>query len=121
MWKTNVARGGWTGTTRGTYVQMAQYLNNALANVDYSVFSEYRSRSFSSLLIELSTLVEPSEVADLKDTLSAYHQVALLSSDTTGDRPNTKEQAIVTTNEAISIIRKHFQKPRWTIALYPER
>jgi hypothetical protein len=121
VWKTNVAHGGWTGTTRGTYGQMAQYLNNALTNVDYSVFSEYRSRSFSSLLIELSTLVEPSEVADLKDTLSAYHRVALLSSDTTGDRPNTQEQAIVTTDEAISTMRKHFQKPRWRIALYPER
>jgi len=121
VWRTNISRGSPPGTTRGAYAFVALYLNNTAPNVDYAVFGEYRTRTFTSLLIELSTLVDPAELAALRDALAGYQRIAVLSSDTAGDRPDTTEQAIATIDQLLALTEKHFQKPRWTLALYPDR
>jgi hypothetical protein len=121
VWKRNVARGGFTGTTQGTYNQMASYLNNTAGpNVDYSVFPEYRSRTFSSLLMELGPLLEAGDRGDVANALGAYEQIAVRSSDAAGGQPNTREQAIKATDDALAFIHTHFQKPRWSVGLYPQ-
>lgn len=122
VWKRNVDQGGFTGTTQGTYNQIASYLNNTVGPyVDYSVFPEYRSRTFSSLLLELSSLLEAGDRAEVAKALGAYEQIARRSSDVAGALPNTRETAIKATDDALAYIQTHFQKPRWMVGLYPER
>ncbi len=117
----NVSRGANPGTTRGAYALVALYLNNQLQGVDYSVFTEYRTRTFPSLLIELSTLVDPVDAVELKGAIETYTRIAMASSDARGDRPDTPPQAIATIDEIDALIRKELAKPRWAIALLRPR
>jgi hypothetical protein len=74
-----------------------------------------------SLLIELGTLVDPAELADLKDALAGYRRIAELGSNTSLDRPDTTERAVAVIDQQLATTDKHFGKPRWTSALYSDR
>lgn len=119
LWKTGFARGS-PGNVRATYAVIAVMLNNTVKDVDYSVFPEYRTRNFPSLLIELSAHAGPGEMGDLKKALAAYERIQILSSDLAGDRPNTPEQSLKMADDATALMRANFQKNRWALGLYPD-
>lgn len=67
-------------TPRGIYQVAYNYLENYFIkgpdNRDFSVFPEYRERTFRALILELMTMVNPPEVPDLKKALDAYEELS---------------------------------------------
>jgi hypothetical protein len=120
VWRANIAQGGYPGTTRGAYALVASYLNNTAPGVDYAVFGEYRTRTFSSLIIELSALVQKEELPALREALAGYQRFAVLGSDTSLDRPDTPQQALAVIDQQVILADKHFPRARWGLELYPD-
>lgn len=68
-------------TPQGIYQVAYNYLENFFIrgpenNRDFSVFPEFRERTFRALILELMTLVEAQEVPDLKEALEAYEELS---------------------------------------------
>ncbi|MGD0309384.1 MAG: hypothetical protein ABSC02_08845 [Acidobacteriota bacterium] len=77
--------GSETSTARGIYVTAYNYLENFFLSVegpykgrDFSVFPEYRERTFRALILELRTVVDADDGPDLKTALDAYEELAEL-------------------------------------------
>lgn len=67
------------------YMTVDQYLNNTFLldphnRKDFSLYPEFRTRGFRSLIFELKTIVTPVEQPDLERALAVYETVADLGS-----------------------------------------
>jgi hypothetical protein len=67
-------------TPRGIYQVAYNYLENYFIKLseerDFSVFPEYRERTFRALILELMTVVDTHEVPHLKRALDAYEELS---------------------------------------------
>jgi hypothetical protein len=68
-------------TPRGIHQNAYDYLENAFITFpekgrDFSVFPEYRDRTFRALILELRTVVDAHEEPDLRKALNAYEELA---------------------------------------------
>ncbi|HEV2175784.1 MAG TPA: hypothetical protein VGW33_01050 [Terriglobia bacterium] len=59
------------------YGDVASYLDNSFLNdpkdpQDFSIYPEYQKRSFRSLVFELSTIVDPSSLPELREAVVGY-------------------------------------------------
>jgi hypothetical protein len=102
------------------YGNIVLYLDNSFAHNhsnprDFSIYPEYRNRSFRSLTIELNSLVDSSARIDLKEALAAYEELADLASIPKKILTDTEQQA-----EFAAVVAKSYQllngrllKNRW--------
>jgi hypothetical protein len=62
---------------RAVYNSLENYFIHDPQNArDFSVFPEYRERTFRALLLELRTAIDTADIPDLKDALDAYEEVS---------------------------------------------
>jgi hypothetical protein len=82
---------------------------------DFSIYPEYRSRSFRSLIFELSTVVDSSELPDLREALGGYEQLAHLGSigKTGGKNATGKNESITAEKNSVDLLMNRVRKPRW--------
>lgn len=64
---------------KSIYSNAVLYLNNSL-EYDFSIYPEYRQRTFRSLIIELSAIESPSAQPRLKETVAAFEKLVDLAS-----------------------------------------
>jgi hypothetical protein len=109
---------GQSFTPQGIYDTAVRYLDNffitdSLNPRDFSIFPEYRIRGFRSLVFELSTVVAPAELPELRDALRGYEQLADLGSiETAGEKVEKKKSLEAATN-ATKMLKNRVLKPRW--------
>jgi hypothetical protein len=103
-------------TPQGIYQVAYNYLENFFIqgpenNRDFSVFPEFRERTFRALILELMTLVEAEEVPDLKEALEAYEELSeggdIGSLDSS---PQACKEAFARTRE---LLQGRIVRPRW--------
>jgi hypothetical protein len=103
-------------TPQGIYQVAYNYLENFFIqgtenNRDFSVFPEFKERTFRALILELMTLVEAQEVPDLKEALEAYEELSeggdIGSLDSS---PQACKEAFARTRE---LLQGRIVRPRW--------
>jgi hypothetical protein len=92
---------------RWIYANVVQYLDNFFIHdlknpVDFSVYPEYRNRSFRSLILELETNLNADAQRDLRGALNAYGQLKDKANNES-DRPDTKvwQQAVADSRKLV--------------------
>jgi len=106
-------------TARGIYVTAYNYLENFFLSIegpykgrDFSVFPEYRERTFRALILELRTAVDADDGPDLREALDAYEELSELGDVAPEDSaPQACREAIA---KARDLLEKMALRPRWS-------
>jgi hypothetical protein len=106
------------------YTNIVSYLDNSFAIDpskvrDFSIYPDYRSRSFRSLVLELNFLVGPSERPELKDALAGYEKIADLASlpKEPGNDNNQQSEFLTAVAKSHEFLSSHLL--RWRSYLQP--
>jgi hypothetical protein len=94
------------GTAYGT---AESYLDNSFPNTswDFSIYPEYKARTFRSLVFELTSIADPSERFDPKEAIMTYDKLMDL-----GSRANRAEDES-TQAKSVTELLGHLTKHRW--------
>jgi len=101
---------------RAVYIDAIGYLDNFFINNpsnprDFSIYPDYRSRNLRSLIFELSTIVDSSEVPDLREALGCYEQLSELTD--IGENAAVKNESLKAVALAMELLKNRVRKPRW--------
>jgi hypothetical protein len=82
---------------------------------DFSIYPEYRQRTFRSLIFELRTVVDSSMRPELTDVLAGYEQLLDLGSleDTKGGKTTRHQESLKAVKNAVHLLDRQLTKPRW--------
>ena len=105
-------------TPRGIHQNAYDYLENAFITFsepnrgrDFSVFPEYKDRTFRALILELRTVVDAHDEADLRQALHAYEQLS------EGGDIGSEDSSPKCCHDAFATVRDLLQsqlvRPRW--------
>lgn len=83
---------------------------------DFSIYPDYRNRGFRSLVLELSTVVDSSELSDLREALDGYEQLAALAD--VGDKAGggnvkDKDESLKAATRSMELLKSRVTKNRW--------
>ena len=94
------------GTAYGT---AESYLDNSFPNTswDFSIYPEYKARTFRSLVSELTSIADPSEQPDLKEAILGYDKLLDLAF-----RANGAEDETTQAKSVIDLLER-LTKHRW--------
>ena len=102
------------------YSNVVSYLDNSFTvdpgkTRDFSIYPEYRVRSFRSLVLELNSVAEPSLRPELRDALAAYEEFADLGSIENKRGKNSEQQteSLKAVNNSLELLNRQLLKPRW--------
>jgi hypothetical protein len=102
------------------YGNVVLYLDNSFINNpsnprDFSIYPDYRKRSFRSLILELNSLVDPSVRPELKEVLAGYEEFADLASIETKTGADTDQQAefVAVVAKSHDLLNSRLLKARW--------
>ena len=105
-------------TPRGIHQNAYDYLENAFITFaepnkgrDFSVFPEYKDRTFRALILELRTVVDAHDEPDLRQALHAYEQLS------EGGDIGSEDSSPKSCHDAFATVRDLLQnqlvRPRW--------
>jgi hypothetical protein len=91
------------------YGKAESYLDNSFPKTswDFSIYPEYKARTFRSLIFELTSVVDPSEHFDPQEAIMAYD--GLMDA---GSRANSTEEETIQAKSVIELLG-HLRKHRW--------
>lgn len=108
------------------YNQAISYLDNKVTNynnklLDFSIYPEYRSRSFRSLIYELSTVIERSDLPELQQAETTYKKLVALSDQVAlredRSKPPDKSKCDSAVKQSISILEQLQKSSFWQAQL----
>lgn len=90
------------------------FINNPSNPQDLSIYPEFQKRNFRSLLFELSTIVKPAELPELREALGGYMHFKDLASvqDGSAGGDKRKRESIGAVNDLTEFLRGQM-KGRW--------
>jgi hypothetical protein len=97
------------------YGTAVDYLDNSFATrpadpQDFSIYPEYKSRTFRSLIFELTTVADPSERLGLNNAVVTYEKLRDIETQLDG-----KEKATPQTAESVIRLLDQLTMPRWRV------
>lgn len=97
------------------YGTAVAYLDNSFANssLDYSIYPEYKARTFRSLVFERASVADPSERADLIQAIGLNDKLLDRGSRSNGEKRNA-EQAEPVIELLKSLTKHHWSSPEGT-------
>jgi hypothetical protein len=108
------------------YGNVVFYLDNSFINVrtnprDFSIYPDYRGRSFRSLVLELRSLVDPPQRLQLNDAMAGYEEFADLSSIEKKTATDSDQQAeyLAVVAKSHEILNGRLLKERWRSYMQP--
>jgi hypothetical protein len=78
---------------------------------DFSLYPEYRERTFRALLLELRAVIPEAQIADLKAVLDAYEEISDIADTGSADPSSQASSAAVTTVR--TLIQTQMVRSRW--------
>ncbi len=87
------------------------FIHNPNNPRDYSVYPEYRERTFRALILELRSVVESREIEDLKEALDAFEDLSDGSGTYQGEA--TAEGCLKAFEEVQKLLRDRLLQERW--------
>jgi hypothetical protein len=109
------------------YTNITGYLNNRFredsGRYDFSVHQEFRGRTFRSLVVELSDLIDPTGHGELRRALRGYDRLvddgtAVWSG--TADGVIDSTEAVRAMRDARSVLEGEVLQPRWRRGLFAD-
>ncbi len=106
---------------RDIYTDTVGYLDNFFITNpsnprDFSIYPDYRNRGFRSLIFELSTVVDSSELPDLREALEGYEQLADLADlgdKAGGGNATGKNESLKAATRSMELLASRVMKDRW--------
>ena len=91
------------------YGNAESYLDNSFPNTswDFSIYPEYKARTFRSLVSELTSIADPSEQPDLKEAILGYDKLLDLAFRANGAEDETTEA------KSVIDLLERLTKHRW--------
>ena len=104
-------------TPASIYGYTLKYLNNSFANdpnnpQDYSIYPEFKTRTLRSLVFELSTMVDQSQVPMMRQMLIDYEKFADLGSIPQNQRAD-REASRQAVNQLLQTLNRYLGEDRW--------
>ena len=117
--KGQIGKATWAYTPQWIYNDTVSYLDNffrtnAQNPRDFSIFPEYRDRTFPSLILELSRVVDRSALPELREALAGYEKLATVASDCSKEAmTKDKSKVLNAVTDSMEILNREVMKPRW--------
>lgn len=101
----------------GIYTSLGRYLDNSVITksgkpMDFSVYPEYKNRTFRSLLFELSTFIDPSQVPLVRELFVDSERFADLSAMPENEGKN-KQESRRALEGVLKKVNKYLAENRW--------
>jgi hypothetical protein len=86
---------------------------------DFSIYTEYRDRTFRSLIFELSTIIDSPRLHDLQEALAAYKKLSVLASDySTEAMTQDKGKSLDALTNWNKLMKPLLMMPHWLSPMY---
>jgi hypothetical protein len=108
---------GTTFAPASIYSYTLKYLDNSFTSdpkspQDFSIYPEYKSRTLRSLVFELSTIIDESQVPMMKDLLTDYEKFADMGSIPQNQRGDTEESR-KSVDRLLQTLNRYLAEDRW--------
>jgi hypothetical protein len=113
-------------TPMSIYANVVLYLDNSFISNpsnprDFSIYPDYRNRTFRSMILELNSLIDPSGRPELKDALDGYEKLADLGSigETAGKGTDRQAELVAAVAKSRELLTGRILKDRWRSYMQP--